>query len=82
MNSAARVFGTTKMRRRPPQLPDYKDFPYIYKALTFDLRYVATTPSKQSCFLINNRAQPRIERLQPPPSSSIALGTQPTAGFR
>jgi uncharacterized protein (TIGR02001 family) len=43
------------------KLPDYTywnmGFSYIYKALTFDLRYVATTLSKRSCFLITGTGQ-------------------------
>jgi uncharacterized protein (TIGR02001 family) len=42
-------------------LPDYTywnlGFSYTYKALTFDLRYFATTLSKQSCFLITGTGQ-------------------------
>jgi uncharacterized protein (TIGR02001 family) len=43
------------------RLPDYTywnlGFSYTYKALTFDLRYFATTLSKQSCFLITGTGQ-------------------------
>ncbi|MGA8945415.1 MAG: hypothetical protein WB497_05755, partial [Pseudolabrys sp.] len=56
-------FGTTNATARAAaqKLPDYTywnmGFSYIYKALTFDLRYVATTLSKQSCFLITGTGQ-------------------------
>ena len=43
------------------RLPDYTywnlGFSYTYKALTFDLRYFATTLSKQSCFLITGTGE-------------------------
>ncbi len=51
-------FGTTHPTAGSPgvALPDYTygnaGFSYTYKSLTFDLRYHATTLSKQSCFLI------------------------------
>lgn len=51
-------FGTTTATPSSPayKLPDYTywnlGFSYAYKAVTFDLRYFATTLSKQSCFLI------------------------------
>jgi uncharacterized protein (TIGR02001 family) len=51
-------FGTTRATALSPAvaLPDYTygnaGFSYTYKSLTFDLRYHATTLSKQSCFLI------------------------------
>jgi uncharacterized protein (TIGR02001 family) len=51
-------FGTTTATPTSPayKLPDYTywnlGFSYAYKAVTFDLRYFATTLSKQSCFLI------------------------------
>jgi uncharacterized protein (TIGR02001 family) len=51
-------FGTTRATATSPAvaLPDYTygnaGFSYTYKSLTFDLRYHATTLSKQSCFLI------------------------------
>jgi len=51
-------FGTTRATAMSPAiaLPDYTygnaGFSYTYKSLTFDLRYHATTLSKQSCFLI------------------------------
>ena len=56
-------FGTTNATATATaqKLPDYTywnmGFSYIYKALTFDLRYVATTLSKQSCFLITGTGQ-------------------------
>jgi uncharacterized protein (TIGR02001 family) len=56
-------FGTTKPRTTAAaqKLPDYTywnlGFSYTYKALTFDLRYFATTLSKQSCFLITGTGQ-------------------------
>jgi uncharacterized protein (TIGR02001 family) len=56
-------FGTTDATAAaPPQkLPDYTywnmGLSYSYKALTFDLRYIATTLSKQSCFLITGTGQ-------------------------
>jgi uncharacterized protein (TIGR02001 family) len=44
------------------KLPDYTywnlGFSYTYKVLTFDLRYFATTLSKQSCNLITGTAPP------------------------
>jgi uncharacterized protein (TIGR02001 family) len=57
-------FGTTKATAMETahKLPDYTywnlGFSYTYKALTFDLRYFATTLSKQSCFLITGTGQP------------------------
>jgi uncharacterized protein (TIGR02001 family) len=56
-------FGTTKATAMDAahKLPDYTywnlGFSYTYKALTFDLRYFATTLSKQSCFLITGTGQ-------------------------
>jgi uncharacterized protein (TIGR02001 family) len=56
-------FGTTKATATDAahKLPDYTywnlGFSYTYKALTFDLRYFATTLSKQSCFLITGTGQ-------------------------
>ena len=56
-------FGTTKATATDTahKLPDYTywnlGFSYTYKALTFDLRYFATTLSKQSCFLITGTGQ-------------------------
>ena len=56
-------FGTTNATATAAaqKLPDYTywnvGFSYVYKALTFDLRYVATTLSKQSCFLITGTGQ-------------------------
>jgi uncharacterized protein (TIGR02001 family) len=56
-------FGTTNATATAPaqKLPDYTywnvGFSYNYKALTFDLRYIATTLSKQSCFLITGTGQ-------------------------
>jgi len=56
-------FGTTNATATAAaqKLPDYTywnmGFSYIYKALTFDLRYFATTLSKQSCFLITGTGQ-------------------------
>jgi uncharacterized protein (TIGR02001 family) len=56
-------FGTTKSTAMDVahKLPDYTywnlGFSYAYKALTFDLRYFATTLSKQSCFLITGTGQ-------------------------
>jgi uncharacterized protein (TIGR02001 family) len=56
-------FGTTKATAMDTahKLPDYTywnlGFSYTYKALTFDLRYYATTLSKQSCFLITGTGQ-------------------------
>jgi uncharacterized protein (TIGR02001 family) len=57
-------FGTTRATAISPAiaLPDYTygnaGFSYTYKSLTFDLRYHATTLSKQSCFLITGTATP------------------------
>ena len=59
-------FGTTKATAASPAfaLPNYTywnlGFAYTYKVLTFDLRYFATTLSKQSCFLITGTGQPNI----------------------
>jgi uncharacterized protein (TIGR02001 family) len=56
-------FGTTKATAMDAahKLPDYTywylGFSYSYKALKFDLRYFATTLSKQSCFLITGTGQ-------------------------
>jgi uncharacterized protein (TIGR02001 family) len=56
-------FGTTKATATDEahKLPDYAYWnlgvSYTYKALTFDLRYFATTLSKQSCFLITGTGQ-------------------------
>jgi len=56
-------FGTTKATAMDAahKLPDYTywnaGFSYTHKALKFDLRYVATTLSKQSCFLITGTGQ-------------------------
>ena len=57
------AFGTTTATPSSPayKLPDYiywnLGFSYAYKAVTFDLRYFATTLSKQSCFLITGTGQ-------------------------
>jgi uncharacterized protein (TIGR02001 family) len=57
-------FGTTTTTPSSPayKLSDYTywnlGFSYAYKAVTFDLRYFATTLSKQSCFLITGTGQP------------------------
>ena len=52
-------FGTTSVGIK---LPDYTygnaGFSYTYKSLTFDLRYHATTLTKQSCFLITGTGSP------------------------
>ena len=52
-------FGTTSVGIK---LPDYTygnaGFSYTYKSLTFDLRYHATTLTKQSCFLIIGTGSP------------------------
>jgi len=59
-------FGTTKSTAMDAahKLPDYTywnlGFSYAYKALTFDLRYFATTLSKQSCFLITGTGQAAV----------------------
>jgi uncharacterized protein (TIGR02001 family) len=59
-------FGTTKATASSLAyaLPDYTywnlGFAYAYKVLTFDLRYFATTLSKQNCFLITGTGQPGI----------------------
>jgi uncharacterized protein (TIGR02001 family) len=56
-------FGTTSATAAAAafKLPDYTywnlGFAYTYKVLTFDLRYFATTLSKQSCFLITGTGQ-------------------------
>jgi uncharacterized protein (TIGR02001 family) len=56
-------FGTTKPTATDAahKLPDYTywnlGFSYTYKALTLDLRYFATTLSKQNCFLITGTGQ-------------------------
>ena len=56
-------FGTTTATPSSPayKLPDYTywnlGFSYAYKAVTFDLRYFATTLSRQSCFLITGTGQ-------------------------
>ena len=52
------IFSSTRATATSPgvALPDYTygnvGFSYTYKSLTFDLRYHATTLSKQACFLI------------------------------
>ena len=57
-------FGTAKATPSLPAyaLPDYiywnLGLSYTYKVLTFDLRYFATTLSKQSCFLITGTGRP------------------------
>jgi uncharacterized protein (TIGR02001 family) len=57
-------FGTTTATAVAPaiKLPDYTywnfGFSYVYKIVTFDLRYFATTLSKQSCNLITGTAPP------------------------
>jgi uncharacterized protein (TIGR02001 family) len=57
-------FGTTIATPVAPavKLPNYAywnfGFSYVYKAVTFDLRYFATTLSKQSCNLITETAPP------------------------
>jgi uncharacterized protein (TIGR02001 family) len=59
-------FGTTKATAMDAahKLPDYTywnlGFSYTYKALKFDLRYFATTLSKQSCFLITGTGQAAV----------------------
>ena len=59
-------FGTTKATASSLAfaLPDYTywnlGFAYTYKVLTFDLRYFATTLSKQNCFLITGTGQPGV----------------------
>jgi uncharacterized protein (TIGR02001 family) len=59
-------FGTTRATAISPAvaLPNYMywnlGFSYTYKVLTFDLRYFATTLSKQSCFLITGTGSPGI----------------------
>jgi uncharacterized protein (TIGR02001 family) len=59
-------FGTTKATAMDAahKLPDYTywnlGFAYTYKALKFDLRYFATTLSKQSCFLITGTGQAAV----------------------
>jgi uncharacterized protein (TIGR02001 family) len=59
-------FGTTRATAVAAayQIPDYTywnlGLSYTYKALTFDLRYFATTLSKQSCFLITGTGQAGI----------------------
>ena len=56
-------FGTTRPTETSPAiaLPDYAygnvGLTYTYKALSFDLRFHATTLSKQSCFLITGTGQ-------------------------
>ena len=56
-------FGTTKPMATDAahKLPDYTywnlGLSYTYKALTLDLRYFATTLSKQNCFLITGTGQ-------------------------
>ena len=56
-------FGSTKATAMDAahKLPDYTywnlGLSYTYNALTFDLRYFATTLSKQSCFLITGTGQ-------------------------
>jgi uncharacterized protein (TIGR02001 family) len=57
-------FGTTAPTADSPaiKLPDYTYWnfgvSYTYTALTLDLRYYATTLSKQSCYLITGTGQP------------------------
>ena len=57
-------FGTTRATTTSPAiaLPDYTyanaGFSYTYKSLTFDLRYHATTLSRQRCFLITGTGSP------------------------
>jgi uncharacterized protein (TIGR02001 family) len=57
-------FGTTRPTALAAavKLPDYTywnfGFAYTYKAVTFDLRYFATTLSKQNCNLITGTAAP------------------------
>jgi uncharacterized protein (TIGR02001 family) len=57
-------FGTTTPTADSPaiKLPDYTYWnfgvSYTYTALTLDLRYYATTLSKQSCYLITGTGQP------------------------
>ena len=59
-------FGTAKATpiAAAYKIPDYAYWnfgaSYTYKALTFDLRYFATTLSKQSCFLITGTGQAGI----------------------
>ncbi len=59
-------FGTTNATATAVayKIPDYTYWnlgaSYTYKALTFDLRYFATTLSKQSCFLITGTGQAGI----------------------
>jgi len=61
-------FGTAKATpiAAAYKIPDYAYWnfgaSYTYKALTFDLRYFATTLSKQSCFLITGTGQPASDR--------------------
>ena len=56
-------FGTTRPTETSPAiaLPDYVygnvGLTYTYKALSFDLRFHATTLSKQSCYLITGTGQ-------------------------
>ena len=60
-------FSTTKATAlaAATKLPDYTywnlGFSYTYKVVTFDLRYFATTLSKQSCNLITGTAPPGME---------------------
>jgi uncharacterized protein (TIGR02001 family) len=57
-------FGTTTPTATSPAiaLPLYTywnlGFSYVYKALTFDLRYYASTLSRQSCYLITGTGTP------------------------
>jgi uncharacterized protein (TIGR02001 family) len=57
-------FGTTNPTAASPPiaLPDYTywnlGFSYVYKAVTMDLRYYASTLSRQSCYLITGTGQP------------------------
>jgi uncharacterized protein (TIGR02001 family) len=59
-------FGTTKATASSLAyaLPNYTywnlGFAYTYKVLTFDLRYFATTLSKQNCFLITGTGPPNV----------------------
>jgi uncharacterized protein (TIGR02001 family) len=57
-------FGVTKPNADSPavKLPLYTywnlGFSYVYKVLTFDLRYYASTLSRQSCYLITGTGSP------------------------
>ena len=56
------IFGAPRAGSPIVALPDYTygnaGFSYAYKSLTFDLRYHATTLSKQRCFLITGTGTP------------------------